>query len=84
MKAGVSPPDRMEDRAAEPPALPGLRAVRRSCGLSQQALARKAELSLDVIWRCENRPGQPQRRTIRDLARALQCSPLDLLRGGGN
>lgn len=55
--------------------------ARRSTGLSQQALGARAEVDAAAISLYERGQREPNLRTILKLARTLQTSPRQLLRG---
>jgi transcriptional regulator with XRE-family HTH domain len=55
--------------------------ARRSTGLSQQALGARAEVDAAAISLYERGQREPNLRTILKLARTLQTSPTQLLRG---
>ena len=52
-----------------------LRAYRTERGLSQSQLARKAGLTYSAISRLESGNRNPKRKTVENLARALELSP---------
>ncbi len=55
-----------------------LKKRRVEAGLSQQALAQIAGLSLNTVSRLESGRQYPAARTVRDLAFALECTTEDL------
>jgi transcriptional regulator with XRE-family HTH domain len=59
----------------------GLRAARLSRGLSQQALAERADLSVTGIQRIESGERWPRAGTLDALARALSCEVTALFGG---
>lgn len=58
-----------------------LRDARQRAGLSQEALADKADLHRNTIPPLENDQAEPRLNTILALARALDIDPCDLLKG---
>jgi transcriptional regulator with XRE-family HTH domain len=58
-------------------------AARAAAGLTQGQLAAAAELSRATVHLIEAGAGDPRVSTIAHLARALQLSPVQLLRPGG-
>jgi transcriptional regulator with XRE-family HTH domain len=65
-----------------------LRELREKAGLTQEGLARKANLSLGYVAKLEGRRAQPSWATVKALAKALgvSCSAFernDLLAGQG-
>ena len=58
-----------------------LRRARQAAGLSQEALADKADLHRNTIPLLENDKREPRLSTILALARALGIDPSELLKG---
>ncbi|MDY0059361.1 MAG: helix-turn-helix transcriptional regulator [Myxococcota bacterium] len=57
-----------------------IRELRRARGLSQQALAEKAGISVTYASQLERNIGNPTLSTIQQLATALQVDPADIIR----
>jgi len=57
-----------------------IRELRRARGLSQQALAEKAGISVTYASQLERNIGNPTLSTIQQLATALQADPADIIR----
>ena len=55
-----------------------LRQLRDAAFLSQRELADKAGLTVATVNRIETGKSKPLRRTIRKLAKALDCAPGDI------
>lgn len=64
-------------------ALPGLRVLRQSKGLTQRELARLAGVSTGTVYRLESGRRGAYPVSVRKLASALGVSPGDLLLGNG-
>ena len=62
-------------------ALPALRGLRRSRGLSQRGLGRLAGISSGTVFRLENGFRGAYPATVRKLAAALGVPPAELVRG---
>lgn len=62
------------------PKLPSLRKMRESRFLTQQELAERAGLALTTVARLEAGKTVARLRTVRTLAKALGCKPVDLVR----
>jgi transcriptional regulator with XRE-family HTH domain len=60
-----------------------LRALREARFLSHRELARFAGVSPTTVLNLEAGKGEPQRRTIRKLAHALEVDPSELVKGEG-
>ena len=60
-----------------------LKAARQDKGLSRERLARKADLALDTVFKIEHAKRSPRLETIWALARALETTPAQLLKGVG-
>jgi transcriptional regulator with XRE-family HTH domain len=58
-----------------------LREIRKRTLLTQQQLADKSGLGVTTIIRVERNQVEPQARTIRKLAKALDVEPHELLKG---
>ncbi len=58
--------------------LPGLRRLREERGYSMRALAKESGLSLDTIFRIENRLSGAESRTRQQLAKTLGTTIKDL------
>jgi transcriptional regulator with XRE-family HTH domain len=69
-------------RAGEPgvPLVPQLRRLREEAALSQRDLARLAGVARTTIFDLERGASAARPSTIRKLARALNCTPRELLR----
>lgn len=61
------------------PYLPGLRPLRLRAALSQKDLAERAGMSQTAISDLENKLTQARPSTMRKLADALQCQPVELM-----
>jgi transcriptional regulator with XRE-family HTH domain len=69
------------DKQSVTPFSHNLLAARRRAGISQQALGAQADVDAAAISLYERGQRQPNLRTIFKLARTLQISPVELLRG---
>ncbi len=58
-----------------------LREIRKRALLTQQQLADKSGVGVTTIIRIERNQVEPQARTIRKLAEALNVEPYELLKG---
>jgi transcriptional regulator with XRE-family HTH domain len=58
-----------------------LREIRKRALLTQQQLADKSGVGVTTIIRVERNQVEPQARTIRKLAKALDVEPHELLKG---
>lgn len=61
--------------------LPSLRQLRRSRGLSQRELGKRANVSPGTIYRLENGLRGSYPKTVQKLASALEVSPPELVQG---
>jgi transcriptional regulator with XRE-family HTH domain len=61
-----------------------LRDIRKRALLTQQDLADKSGLGITTIIRIENNQVEPQGRTIRKLAEALEVEPHELVKEADN
>jgi transcriptional regulator with XRE-family HTH domain len=61
-----------------------LRDIRKRALLTQQELANKSGVGVTTIIRIENNQVEPQGRTIRKLAEALDVEPHELVREAGD
>jgi XRE family transcriptional regulator, aerobic/anaerobic benzoate catabolism transcriptional regulator len=59
--------------------VPGLKRIRESRLLTQRELAEKAGISQVTVARIETGPGRAQLSTVRKLAAALECEPIELV-----
>jgi transcriptional regulator with XRE-family HTH domain len=64
--------------------LPSLRRYRAETGLTMAELARRAKLTAQTIMRLERGETTAQRKTVRNLARALGVSSADLMAEPGD
>jgi len=60
--------------------LPGLRAARQRCGLTQDELSELAGVGKGTIWELETERRGSYPRTLRRLAKALETKVADLMK----